>query len=53
MPDMLSIGDFARATHLNVKTLRYYQKPAYCFRPKSTHILGTAATGSSRYLKRR
>ena len=26
MPDMLSIGDFARATHLNVKTLRYYQE---------------------------
>jgi DNA-binding transcriptional MerR regulator len=26
MLDMLSIGDFARATHLNVKTLRYYQE---------------------------
>ena len=48
MPATLTIGDFARATHLSVKALRHYHRIGLLFRPRSIAGPGTATTRQNR-----
>ena len=44
----LTIGAFARLTHLSVKTLRYYHEVGLLSRPWSIRTAATGTTGQAR-----